>query len=120
MSTPLRRAALLVGLEGGVLVLLGVGYGVAGVVGEPFDRLATILEALLTVVLGAGLLLVARALAAARRWAMAPAVLAQLLALPVGVGLVQGEVWYAAAPVLLLAIAVLAHLAAPSARAAFE
>lgn len=103
-----------------MLVLLGIGYGVAGVVGEPFDRLATILEALLAVALGAGLLLVARALAGARRWGMAPAVLAQLLALPVGVGLVQGEVWYAAVPVLLLAIAVLAHLATPSARAALE
>ena len=120
MSTPLRRAALRVALEGAALALLGLGYGVAGVLGEPFDRLATVLEALFTVVLGVGLLLVARALAAARRWAMAPAVLTQLLALPVGVGLVQGEVWYAAVPVLLLAVAVLAHLAAPSSRAAFE
>ena len=120
MSTPLRRAALLVGLEGAALVLLGIGYGVAGVLGEPFDRLATLLEALLTAAVGAGLLLVGRGLAAGRRWAMAPAVLAQLLALPVGVGLVQGRVWYAAVPVLLLATAVLAHLAAPSSRAALE
>lgn len=120
MTTPLRRAAALVGLEGGALVLLGLGYGVAGVLGEPFDRLATILEGLLTVLAGAGLLLVARGLQQARRWALAPSVLLQLLALPVGVGLVQGRVWYAAGPVLLLAVAVLAHLAAPSARAAFE
>lgn len=120
MSTPLRRAALLVAVEGAALALLGLGYGIAGLVGEPFDRLATVLEALAAIALGAGLLLVARGLAAARRWAMAPAVLTQLLALPVGVGLVQGRVWYAAVPVLALAVAVLAHLAAPSTRATFE
>ena len=120
MTTPLRRAALLVGLEGAALVVLGLGYGVAGVVGEPFDRLATVLEAAFTVVIGVGLALVARGLLGARRWARSPAILAQLLALPVGVGLVQGRVWWAAAPVLLLAAAVLAHLATPSARAAFE
>lgn len=116
----MSRAALLVALEGAALAVLGLGYGVAGVVGEPFDRLATMLEAGFTVVIGAGLVLVARALLAAKRWARSPAILAQLLALPVGVGLVQGRVWYAAVPVLLLAVAVLVHLATPSARAAFE
>ena len=120
MSTPLRRAALLVGLEGAALALLGIGYGAAGVLGEPFDRLATLLEALFTVLLGVGLLLVGRGVLRARRWSLAPAVLTQLLALPVGIGLVQGRVWYAAVPVLLLALAVLAHLAVPSSRAAFE
>jgi len=39
------RAALLVAVEGVALVVLGVGYGVAGVVGRPFDRTATLIEA---------------------------------------------------------------------------
>ena len=43
--SPVARAALLVALEGVALVLLGLVYGGAGVVGDPFDRTATLLEA---------------------------------------------------------------------------
>ena len=117
----MARAALLVAVEGAVLVLLGLGYGIAGVVGEPFDRTATLLEAAFTVVAGGLVLLVARGLHRVAGWSRSPAVVLQLLALPVGVGLVQGRVWFAAAPVLLLAAAVLyLLLATPDARAAFR
>ena len=119
MSTPLGRAALLVAVEGVALVVLGLAYGGAGLLGDPFDRVATLLEALLAVLVGALALAVARGLARAARWARSPAVVLQLLAFPVGVGLLQGRVWYAAAPVLLLAAGVLFSLAAPQARAAF-
>ena len=54
------------------------------------------------------------------RMPRAPAVVLQLLALPVGVGLVQGRVWLAAVPVLLLAAGVLYALASPEARRAFR
>jgi hypothetical protein len=114
------RAALLVALEGLVLVMLGAGYGVAGVVGDPFDRAATLLEAGFTVLAGVLVLLVARGLRRVAGWSRSPAVVLQLLALPVGVGLVQGRVWYAAVPVLLLAGAVLYQLATPEARLAFR
>jgi hypothetical protein len=114
-----RRAAVLVVVEGGALVLLGAGYGVAAVVGDPFDRTATLLQAGFTVVVGLLVLLVARGLLRTAGWSRSPAVVLQLLALPVGVGLVQGEVWYAAVPVLLLAAAVLYLLATPQARVAF-
>jgi uncharacterized membrane protein (DUF2068 family) len=116
---PVRRAAALVAVEGGALVLLGAGYGVAAVVGDPFDRTATVLQAGFTVVVGVLALLVARGLHRTAGWSRSPAVVLQLLALPVGVGLVQGEVWYAAVPVLLLAAAVLYLLATPEARVAF-
>jgi hypothetical protein len=46
-------------------------------------------------------------------------VVAQLLMLPVGVGLVQGRVWWAAVPVLALAVAVLVAVFRPQARAAY-
>ena len=94
----MSRAALLVAVEGVALVVLGVGYGVAGVL----------------------VVLVARGLSRVQGWARAPAVVVQLLALPVGVGLVQGRVWYAAVPVLALAGSVLYCLATPEARLAFR
>jgi hypothetical protein len=109
-----------VALEGAALTVLGVVYGVAGVVGDPFDRAATLLEAGLAVLVGALVLVVARGLGRVQGWSRSPAVVAQLLALPVGIGLVQGEVWAAAVPVLLLAGAVLYELATPAARLAFR
>jgi hypothetical protein len=114
------RAAFVVGLEGAALAVLGLGYGIAGIVGEPFDRTATLLEAGFTVLAGVLVLLVARGLHRVAGWARSPAVVLQLLALPVGVGLVQGRVWYAAVPVLLLAGAVLYLLATPEARLAYR
>ena len=120
LTSPVTRAALLVGFEGAALTVLGVGYGVAGVVGEPFDRLATLLEAGFAVVVGLLVLAVARGLHQIRGWSRSPAVVLQLLALPVGVGLAQGGVWYAAVPVLGMAGAVLYQLLLPEARLAFR
>ena len=120
LRSPVALAAALVGVEGVALVLLGVVYGGAGLVGDPFDRTATLLEAGLAVIVGVLVLLVARALADVRGWARSPAVVVQLLALPVGYGLVQGEVWLAAVPVLGLALAVLYHLFTAEARLAFR
>ena len=120
MDSPVTRAAWLVALEGAALTVLGAGYGVAGVVGDPFDRAATLLEAAFTVLAGLLVLLVARGLRRVAGWARSPAVVLQLLAVPVGVGLVQGRVWYAAVPVLLLAGTVLYLLATPEARLAYR
>ena len=120
LTSPVARAALLVAVEGLALVVLGVGYGAAGLVGDPFDRTATLLEAGLAVLAGVLVLLVARGLADVRGWSRSPAVVVQLLALPVGVGLVQGQVWVAAVPVLLLAGSVLYLLLTAEARLAFR
>jgi len=89
-------------------------------VGEPFDRTATLLEAAFAIVVGGLLLVVARGLYRVDGWSRSPAVVVQLLALPVGYGLVQGQVWWAAAPVLLLAGTALYLLATPEARLAFR
>ena len=102
-----------------MLALVGVAYGAAGLVGDPFDRTATLLEAAFALIAGALLLQVARGLVRAAGWARSPAVVTQLLALPVGVGLVQGRVWWAAVPVLALAVAVLVAVFRPQARAAY-
>ena len=120
LRSPVALAAALVGVEGVALVLLGVVYGGAGLVGDPFDRTATLLEAGLAVLAGALVLLVARGLGDVRWWARSLAVVLQLLALPVGYGLVQGRVWLAAVPVLLLAGSVLYLLMTTEARLAFR
>ena len=120
LTSPVARAGLLVALQGAALVLLGLGYGVAGVVGAPFDRTATLLQAGSVVAAGVLVLLVARGVLEVRGWARAPALVLQLLSLPVGVGLVQGRVWYAAVPVLGLAVGVLWSFATLEARLAFR
>ena len=120
LRSPVARAALLVAVEGAALTVLGTAYGLAGALGDPFDRTATFLEAGLAVLVGVLALVVARGLARVQGWSRSPAVVLQLLALPVGIGLVQGEVWVAAVPVLLLAAGVLYCLAAPEARLAFR
>ena len=120
LASAVTRAALLVGVEGAALGVLGTGYAVAGVVGDPFDRTATLLEGGFAALVGLLLLVVARALLGVRGWARSPAVVLQLLALPVGLGLVQGGVLVAAVPVLGLAGAVLYQLATPEARLAFR
>ena len=114
-----RIAAGLVALEGTALALIGLAYGAAGLFADPFDRTATELQALLAVTAGLLLLLVSRGLSRTAGWARSPAVVTQLFALPVGVGLAQGRVWWAAVPVLALAVAVLYTLATPDARAAY-
>ena len=115
-----RRAALLVAVEGTCLVVGGAAYAVAGLVGQPSDRLGTEVGAALGVVVGLLLLQVARGLQRRRRWARSPAVVVQLFALPVGYGLAQSGVRLAAVVVLGLAVGVLLQLAAPQARLAFE
>ena len=119
-SAAVTRAALLVAVEGALLTVLGLGYGVAAVAGDPFDRAATLLAAGLAVLGGILVLLMARGLGRVAGWSRAPAVVLQLLALPVGVGLVQGQIWYAAGPVLGLATMVLYQLATPGARLALR
>lgn len=120
LPSPIVRAALLVGVEGGCLVVLGIGYAVAGAVGEPFDRTATLLQGGFAALAGVLVLFVGRGLWRHQGWSRSPAVVTQLLALPVGIGLVQGRVWYAAVPVLALAALVLYQLATPEARLMFR
>ena len=116
---PLRRAALLVAVEGAALAVLGAAYAVAGVTGAPTEPLGAVLEGVFALVVALALLVVARGLAAGRGWAWAPTITAQLFLLVVGSYLLQGGVWYAAVPVLLLAVGVLSQLAAPAARRAY-
>lgn len=109
-SVALRRAAVLVAVEGVALALLGLVDAVASAVGQPANRVLSFTAAGFALGTGLLLLLLARALHRARGWSRSPTVVVQLLAFPVGTGLAQGRVWIAAAAVLFLAGATTFHL----------
>jgi hypothetical protein len=98
---------VLLAVEAIALVVIGIADGVATATGSPANRGLSFALAGMTVAAGGVLLLLGRALDRRRGWARSPAVVLQVLALPVGVGLLQGGKWAAGVPVLLLAAAAL-------------
>src|SRR3954447_5798214 len=116
---PLRVGAALVGLEGAVAAAVGVGFAVAALVGQPSDRATALTLAAVLVILGGGLLLVARGLARQRRAAATPAYLAQFFALIVAY--YQRHTLLAVTiAVGVVAVATVVALAAPDSRAALR
>ncbi|MCU1673799.1 MAG: hypothetical protein JWN77_1912 [Frankiales bacterium] len=103
-----RRAAALLAVEGVALAVLGL---VDGLRADADDRRAAVATTVFAVLAGLLLLGLARAVQRRQGWARTPAVVLQLLALPVGTDLVRGGVWAAGVPVLLLAGATVFHLA---------
>jgi hypothetical protein len=120
VAAVVRRAAVLLAVEGTVLVVIGIVDAVATAVGSPTDRGLSYTVAGFAIGTGAVLLGFARSIARRHGWARSPAVVLQLLAMPVGVGLLQGGVWYAGVPVLLLGAATLWQLIACGAAFAAE
>lgn len=121
VPVPIRRAATVVLLEGGALVALCVGYGARVLTGSPQNRGLALSGAGMGLVAGSVIVLLARALARGRRASASPVLLTQLLALPVGIGLLQGHLPGYGAAVLLPAIVVLGLLfATPGGRTIFH
>ena len=116
----LRACAVLV--AGQALGLAGIAafYLVELMVATPGDRVRAVVTALLALAAAAGLALVARGLLRRRGWARAPALVTNLLVLPVAVGLLQGGRWYVGLPLLVWALAVLGLLFAPATSAALD
>ena len=119
-SATLRRAALLVAVEGGALALVGAVYAASGLLAGAEDPLGAVLEGLIAVVAGLVVLAVARGLGAPRGWAFSPAIVTQLFLLVVAYGLLQGRVYAVAVPLLLLAAGVLFLLSRPESRAVYR
>lgn len=120
MPRPVRRAAAVVLLEGVALVLVCAVYAGRVLVGRPENRPLALSGAAMGLLAGVALGLLAGALARGRRAAATPVLTAQLLAVPVGVGLVQGHLPLPAVAVLLPAAAVLVLLlGTPGGRTAF-
>ena len=116
---PLVVAAALVGLEGAAAAIAGIGFGVAALAGHPSDRATAVALAAVLLVLGLGLLVVARGLARQRPAAATPAYLAQFFTLVVAY--YQRHTLVAVTIALgLVAIATVVALAAPDSRAALS
>lgn len=111
-----RRIAQLLGVEGVALIVLGGVYAVVSATGRPENRLGAELAAAFLVVLGAVVVLLARAIAAGRTWPRTPAVVVNVIALPVGLGLLQGHLYVAGIVLLLPAVTLLWLTATPEAR----
>jgi hypothetical protein len=113
-------AAALVCLQSLVIVAFGGYLAIQGLVGEPSSVLTAEIAGALALVAGAGLLAVARGVGRGRRWSRSPAVLTQVLSLPVGWGLVQGGRPEIGLPVMSVAVATLVLLFLPASNASFE
>jgi len=116
----LRACAALVALQAIGLAAAAVFTVVELVVSSSDDPVRAVVSGLLALAAAVGLGLVARGLLAGRRWARAPALVTNLILLPVAYGLLQADVWYAGIPLLLWALAVLLLLFAPSTNAALD
>jgi peptidoglycan/LPS O-acetylase OafA/YrhL len=99
----LRAATALVGCQGLVLLAAAGVLVVETLTGRSTDATGARLTAVLALFGGVGLILVARALARRRRWARAPALVTQLLLLPIGVSVVQAGQAPIGVPLLLMA-----------------
>jgi len=102
-------------LEGAVIFLVSLAYGVSILVGHPHNRGLALFGAGLGLLAGACLALSGRSLrrGSSRTWS--PALVAQLLLIPVGIGLAQGGQGVIAVLVLVPAalVALLLLLGAP-------
>jgi len=114
-----RRLALLLALEGVLLVALGIGYGIASL-SDDSQRAPAELAAGSAVVAGFVLVLLARAVDRQRGWARSPAVVLNVFPLPVALGVLQAGVWWVGVPMVLLAGSVLYLFATPELRETFR
>ena len=87
----LTYAAALAALEGLALVVGGVWILVEGLAGDPDDRQSAITGGITLIVLALLPLLAARGLLARRSWSRGPAVITQIMALPVAYNLLQAD-----------------------------
>ncbi|AIS00462.1 hypothetical protein [Streptomyces glaucescens] len=102
----LTAAAALAGLEGLALVAGGVWMLVLGLTGEPDDRRQAVTGGVTLIVLALLPLLAARGLLARRSWSRGPAIITQIMALPVAYNLLQADSMSIPAGIALAVVAV--------------
>lgn len=104
----LTYAAVLAALEGLALVVGGVWLLVLGLAGEPDDRQQSVTGGVTLVVLALLPLLAARGLFARRSWSRGPAVITQIMALPVAYNMLTSDGVAIPAGIALAVVAVTA------------
>lgn len=102
----LTYAAALVALEGLALVVGGVWMLALGIGGDPDDRRQAVTGGVTLIVLALLPLLAARGLLGLRGWSRGPAVITQIMALPVAYNLLQADSMAIPAGIALAAVAV--------------
>ena len=117
---PLTVAAAIVGLQGLLIALAGAYLAVAGLAGNPSSVANAEISGALALLAGAGLLLVGYGLSRGRSWGRAPAVLTQILCLPVAWGMVQGGRPDLGVPLIAVAVTTLVLLLLPATAAALQ
>lgn len=116
---PLFVAAVIVLLEGLLTVVLGVIVAVVAVQRQG-NLAADGFMALFGVLVGVGLVVVARGLSRSRRWSRAPAVVVQIICVPVAVTLAQGGRYAAGIPLLVVAVVCVLALFTSASTKAFD
>ncbi|MGW3662606.1 hypothetical protein [Streptomyces sp. NPDC005141] len=104
----LTAAAALAALEGTALVAGGVCVLVLGLTGDPDNRQQAVTGGLTLIVLALLPLLAARGLLLRRGWSRGPALITQIMALPVAYTLLQADSVAIPAGIALAAVAVAA------------
>lgn len=104
----LTAAAALNALEGLALVVGGAWMLVTGLTGHPDDRTSAVTGGVTLIVLALLPLLAARGLLALRGWSRGPAVITQIMALPVAYNLLQADSVAIPAGIALAVVAVAA------------
>ena len=115
-----RACAALVALETAGLAVVALFYLVELVVATAGDAVRALVTVGLCLAAAAGIGLVARGLLRGRRWARSPALVTNLIMLPVAVGLFQGGRWYVGLPLLAVGLAVVVLLFLPATVAHLE
>jgi hypothetical protein len=103
-------------LLAGVAVFYVVELGVA----TASDVTGALVSAGLALLAAVGLLLVGRGLFRAGRWARSPALVTNLILVPVAIGLLQGGRWYLGVPLLAAAAVVVVLLFSSSVNATLD
>jgi hypothetical protein len=114
-----RRLALLLALEGVLLVGVGVAYAVVGASSRG-ETLPIELAAGFAALTGLVLLRLAHATDQGRTWARSPAVVLNVFPFPLALTLLQAGIWWAAIPMAGLAGTTLYLWATPELRETFR
>jgi hypothetical protein len=113
-ATSTRAAGLTVAVEGVALTVGGCVLLVLAATGRPHSRAVALFAGALALVGGLLLVLLARGLSSARRWARTPVLLLNLLAVPIGIGLVQAGRLAVGVPLSVVSASVVVLLFVPA------